>query len=168
MTIGVWVLGDQLWLDQAALQSIKQKNIEQSTPIILIESIDHIRVRPYHQQKLVLVWSAMRHFAKTLEGCGFDVTYTECDRFSDGLREWIETQGITELRVMAPVDKPFANLISDLELSCEIVLVPNNQFMWTEDEFKTWAGSRKRLLMEDFYRESRKRFNLLMDEKGKP
>ena len=64
MTLGIWVLGDQLWLDQAALQTIKQKNIEQSTPIILIESIDHLQVRPYHQQKLVLVWSAMRHFAE--------------------------------------------------------------------------------------------------------
>jgi deoxyribodipyrimidine photolyase-related protein len=168
MTVGVWVLGDQLWLDQAALQTIKQKNIEQSTPVILIESIDHIRVRPYHQQKLVLVWSAMRHFAETLEGRGFDVTYCECDRFSEGLRDWVKTEGITELRVMAPVDKPFSNLIAGLELSCEIVLVPNNQFMWTEDEFKTWAAPRKRLLMEDFYRESRKRFDLLMDEKGKP
>ena len=63
MTLGVWILGDQLWTQQAALQSCKQKN---NVPVIFIESLNHVKVRPYHKQKLVLVWSAMRHFAEEL------------------------------------------------------------------------------------------------------
>ncbi|MEO0968284.1 MAG: cryptochrome/photolyase family protein, partial [Cyanobacteria bacterium J06639_18] len=59
MTVGVWILGDRLSLEQAALQSCKQKD---GLPVIFIESLNHAKVRPYHKQKLVLVWSAMRHF----------------------------------------------------------------------------------------------------------
>jgi deoxyribodipyrimidine photolyase-related protein len=163
MTIGVWVLGDQLSLDQSALEGL-----EPGTPVILIESLDHVRIRPYHQQKLILIWSAMRHFAAVLKTQGFDLTYCEADRFGEALQDWVKTQGITELRIMQPADKPFGRTIAALELPCKITVIPNRQFLWTEDEFKTWAANRKRLLMEDFYRESRRRFNLLMDEKGKP
>ncbi|HEY9663315.1 MAG TPA: cryptochrome/photolyase family protein, partial [Allocoleopsis sp.] len=73
MTIGIWILGDQLWAEQAALQSCAEQKSQ--TPVILIESAQHVRQRPYHQQKLVLVWSAMRHFAAELRQAGWNVTY---------------------------------------------------------------------------------------------
>ena len=62
MTAGIWVLGDRLWLQQAALSSCVADC--QNTPVILIESRSYARDRPYHRQKLVLVWSAMRHFGR--------------------------------------------------------------------------------------------------------
>ena len=64
MTIGVWVLGDQLWAGQSGLESCLQQH--QQTPVIFIESLAHAGQLPYHLQKLVLVWSAMRHFATEL------------------------------------------------------------------------------------------------------
>ncbi|MEM9907866.1 MAG: cryptochrome/photolyase family protein, partial [Cyanobacteria bacterium P01_D01_bin.44] len=73
MTIGVWILGDQLWQGQAALASCDPKN----TAVILIESRRHVQARPYHKQKLVLVWSAMRHFADDLKAAGWSVTYKQ-------------------------------------------------------------------------------------------
>ena len=160
MSIGVWVLGDQLWENQAALQSCGDiKNI----PVILIESIKHIQTRRYHKQKLVLVWSAMRHFAEELQKKGYAVTYQECDDFAVGLQTWVTENKITELRVMMPNDKPFLQTIQNLNLNCNINLVPNNQFLWSREEFSAWAKTRKRLLMEDFYRQGRRKFNILMD-----
>jgi deoxyribodipyrimidine photolyase-related protein len=163
MTIGIWILGDQLSFDQSALASV-----DSTVPVLMVESIDHVSIRPYHQQKLILVWSAMRHFAQELRSVGFGVTYVECDRFGSAVSDWVSEHQITELRVMAPVDKPFAKLIADLDLSCDIRILPNNHFLWSETEFITWATPRKRMLMEDFYRESRKRSGILMDSAGKP
>jgi deoxyribodipyrimidine photolyase-related protein len=161
MTIGVWVLGDQLWVGQSALQSCADQ--ARSTPVIFIESMRHSRELPYHLQKLVLVWSAMRHFAEELKQDGWDVTYKISPDFQTPLIRWIQDNGITELRVMSPVDRPFAKLIQSLDLPCKVVLTPNNRFIWTEEAFVEWARSRKkRLLMEDFYREGRRRFNVLM------
>jgi deoxyribodipyrimidine photolyase-related protein len=163
MPIGVWVLGDQLWDGQAALASVAP-----GTPVILIEALNHIKIRPYHQQKLIFIWSAMRHFAAQLEAQGHPVTYAEADDFQTPLQTWIAAHKITELRVMQPVDKPFAQTIAALHLDCKINLLPNNQFLWSETEFLTWAKPRKRMLMEDFYRETRRRLNILMDDQGKP
>lgn len=64
---------------------------------------------------------------------------------------------------MTPSDRSFLKIIDRLDLNCEIKLIPNNHFLWSTEEFNTWAKSRKRLLMEDFYREGRKRFNILME-----
>lgn len=152
MTTGVWVLGDQLWLGQAALQSCES---QLQTPVILIESLSHVRERPYHRQKLVLVWSAMRHFAEELRSAGYAVSYQTADDFESPLKHWIKEHQITELRVMTPNDRPFTQLIRNLELPCKITLVSNNHFLWSLEEFQNWAKRRKRLLMEDFYRLSK-------------
>jgi deoxyribodipyrimidine photolyase-related protein len=163
MSIGVWILGDQLWRSNSALASV-----DRTTPVIFIESLAHVRERPYHQQKLVLIWSAMRHFAEDLRQHGHPVEYCEAEDFRSPLVQWIEQNNLTEVRVMAPVDKPFGALLTQLNLPCTLKVIENNQFLWTESEFIQWAGDRKRLLMEDFYRECRKRYNILMQENGKP
>ena len=160
MTIGIWVLGDQLWDGQSALQSCAGQAAQ--TPVILIESLSHAQRLPYHLQKLVLLWSAMRHFAEELRQANWAVTYARSVDFKPALVEWIQQHQITELRVMSPVDRPFACLIQQLDLPCPITLTPNNRFIWSDEEFLEWAKPRKRLVMEDFYREGRRRFNVLM------
>jgi deoxyribodipyrimidine photolyase-related protein len=161
MTTGIWILGDQLGAEQSALKSCAAQR--RSTPVILIESLRHVQERPYHKQKLVLIWSAMRHFAAELQAAGWQVTYIEqAEAFATPLRDWVEQEQISELRVMEPSDRPFAKLIQSLDLPCEVRLIPNNHFLWSKVEFSAWAKPRKRLLMEDFYREGRRRFDILM------
>ncbi|MFM6064672.1 MAG: cryptochrome/photolyase family protein, partial [Microcystis panniformis] len=161
MTIGIWILGDQLWTGQAALAN--RQAYAQETPVIFIESHNHIRQRPYHQQKLVLIWSAMRHFAEELKTLGWSVTYEVAEDFEPILSAWIKRLGIKELQIMMPNDLPFLRLIKNLNLDCAITLIDNNHFLWTRTDFNNWAKSRKRLLLEDFYRESRKKWQILME-----
>jgi deoxyribodipyrimidine photolyase-related protein len=161
MTIGIWILGDRLNLNQAALQSCQDLKTE--TTVILIESLNHVRARQYHRQKLVLVWSAMRHFAIELEQAGWQVKYAIADDFEPALIEWIKERNITELRVMTPADRPFRKLIAGLDLPCQIELIPDNHFLWNTEEFEEWAKNRKGLVMEYFYRSGRQKFNVLMN-----
>ncbi|MGL6342340.1 MAG: cryptochrome/photolyase family protein [Waterburya sp.] len=163
MTIGIWILGDRLTTKQLNLQN--NQNHKQQVQIILIESGNYARQRPYHQQKLVLVWSAMRHFAKELETNGWQVTYKIATDFVTPLKAWIKEYQITELQITTPCDRPFLKLIQSLDLNCKLTFLPDNHFLWSPEDFNTWAKSRKKLLMEDFYREGRKRFNVLMDDK---
>ena len=162
MAIGIWILGDQLNPQQAALLSCK--NQKKQTPVILIESLNYIKTKCYHQQKLVLIFSAMRHFAEELKSQDWSVTYKVTEDFKTPLSEWIANNNITELRVVIPYDRPFYKLIQSLKLNCQINFIPNNHFLWSNEDFKTWANNRKRLVLEDFYREGRKRFKILMEE----
>lgn len=163
MTVGIWVLGDQLWQGQSAIASCQSD--KSSTPIILIESLNHVKERRYHQQKLILIWSAMRHFAEALKADGWQVTYETAENFETPLEQWVKKNNISELRVMEPADRPFAQLLGTLQLNCKIVQTPNNHYLWSTEAFDEWAQSRKSLLMESFYREGRKRFGILMNGK---
>ena len=100
MTLGIWVLGDRLHRFQSALKSCQ--NEKQETPVILIESGEYVRQKPYHQQKLVLVWSAMRHFAEELKADNWQVTYSIAEDFATPLQEWLKKNQITELRITSP------------------------------------------------------------------
>ncbi|MCS6793235.1 MAG: cryptochrome/photolyase family protein [Oscillatoriaceae bacterium SKYG93] len=160
MTVGIWILGDQLSMTQTALARVIASL--KKPPVILIESLRHAQKRPYHRQKLILIWSAMRHFAEELRRSGFPVTYATADDFETPLTAWVKKNGISEIQVMMPSDRPFFQYIQTLKLPCKITLLPNNQFLWSEEEFAQWAKKRKRFLMEDFYREGRRRFGILM------
>ena len=162
MGIGIWVLGDQLSKDNAALLPFHEQ--DKRPPVILIEALDHVHKRPYHRQKLILIWSAMRHFHQMLRGDDWPCTYYKtAPNFTEPLLEWIKSKGVTELRIMEPSDRVFAQAIQDLQLPCEVILIPNNQFLWTKEEFLNWAKTRKRLILEHFYRASRRRLGILMD-----
>ncbi|MEO1464739.1 MAG: cryptochrome/photolyase family protein [Cyanobacteria bacterium J06633_1] len=163
--IGIWILGDRLTKEQLSLQN--NQGDKENIPVIMIESINYVRQRNYHRQKLVLVWSAMRHFARELEEDGWQVTYKTAEDFALPLCQWIAEHEITELQITTPCDRPFLTQIKNLNLDCEVTFVPDNHFLWSGDQFVTWTKSRKRMLMEDFYREGRKRFEILMDD-GKP
>ena len=76
MTIGIWVLGDQLNAGQVALASADPA----SSRVLLVESTSVLARRAYHRQKLVLVWSAMRHFAAELRAAGWAVDYHKIGR----------------------------------------------------------------------------------------
>ncbi|MEM1281592.1 MAG: cryptochrome/photolyase family protein, partial [Cyanobacteria bacterium P01_H01_bin.152] len=141
MTTGVWVLGDQLYAGQTALAH--QTDHKTETPVLMIESRQHVQQRRYHAQKLVLVWSAMRHFAAELKDAGWTVNYAIAENFETPLRQWIQEQGITTLQIMEPSDRPFLTLLQKLALPCKLDIIPNNHFLWSVDDFNTWASKRK-------------------------
>ncbi len=75
MTVLRVVLGDQLSLGLSALD-----DIDQGRDVVLMmevmEECTHVR---HHKQKIVLVLSAMRHFAQTLRQRSVTVDYVRLD-----------------------------------------------------------------------------------------
>ncbi|MEM1367680.1 MAG: cryptochrome/photolyase family protein [Cyanobacteria bacterium P01_H01_bin.15] len=116
-----------------------------------------------HRQKLVLVWSAMRHFAAELRAEGWEVTYVIADDFLTPLRGWIKAQGITELRIMRPNNRPLAQAIDEFDLPSKLVWVQNNHFYGQLLNLRRGqAVESDSSWREDFYREARKRSQILM------
>ena len=167
MSIGIWILGDQLSPSHPALTALEQQlggeRARQQSRILLIESASVLAWRRYHRQKLVLVWSAMRHFAAELRAAGWTVDYTEAGSFSEALTGWINAQGIAILHVMEPAERPFRQAIERLHLPQPLQWHPSNAFLWSREAFAAWARPYKQLRMELFYREGRKRFGVLME-----
>ncbi len=115
MTTGIWILGDQLSPAHPALAAMEQRlGLEQARRqcrVLLIESSSVLAWRRYHRQKLVLVWSAMRHFAAELREAGWMVDHQEAGSFAEALTNWIAEHGISVLELMEPAERPFRRAI---------------------------------------------------------
>ncbi len=168
MGLGIWVLGDQLHQAQSALAAHQPGTAR----VVLIESSSVLGWRAYHRQKLVLVWSAMRHFAAELRAAGWTVDYLEAEGFTSALAQWVASHGIGELHLMEPAERPFRQRIEAAVSGMapgapQLVWHASNAFLWSPEAFAAWARPYKQLRMELFYREGRRRFDVLMEGSGK-
>ena len=146
--VGVWVLGDQLHQAQRALATHKPGQAR----VLLIESSSVLGWRAYHRQKLVLVWSAMRHFAAELRAAGWAVDLLEASGFGAALASWTAEHGIRELHVMEPAERPFRERIMRAVAALpapqpRLVWHASNAFLWSPEAFATWASGYSSRLM---------------------
>jgi deoxyribodipyrimidine photolyase-related protein len=141
-----WLFGDQLgphFLDSA------------DQPVLLIESKRVFARRQFHRQKAHLVLSAMRHRAAEL---GDRCEYVRVDRYAPTVRRIAATE---QLSVCHPTSRAALALVCGLPVD----VVDARGFVTTKAEFDDWVQSlgKRRLLLEDFYRRSRREHRLLMD-----
>jgi len=151
----VWVLGDQLRRDSGALGSFRPGEVR----VLMIESDAKVAAGRWHRQRLHLVLASMRRFAEELREEGFAVDYRHALSMERGVRDHRKEFSPERLVAMSPMSFDGRAMLQRLDVE----IVENDQFLCSAEEFARWAGSRKSLKMEDFYRWQRKRLNLLMD-----
>lgn len=138
-----WLFGDQLgphFLD------------DRDQPVVMVESRAVFRRRRFHRQKAHLVLSAMRHRAAEL---GDRCTYVRSDA---GYRDALPPGPLT---VCHPTSRPALRLVQSLP---DVEVLPARGYATSIDDFTRWADARSgRLLMEDFYRDARRRLDVLME-----
>lgn len=165
----IWILGDQLSPEHAALREYKPGHAR----VLMIESKARGSVLRYHQVKLVLVYSAMRHYAQELRAAGWDVDYYKLEQgltFEAAVREHLRKHAPESITLAEPNSYLEADALAKLrrKLKIDIRFTATTQFLLPRAEFKAWADGQKRLVMENHYRLMRKRFGWLMDADGKP
>jgi deoxyribodipyrimidine photolyase-related protein len=140
-----WLFGDQLgphFLDGA------------DQPVLMVEARGVFSRRRVHRAKAQLLLSAMRHRAAEL---GDECSYVRADSYGEAL------DGIGEpLSVCHPTSHAALRFVHGRR---DIKVVPTRGFATSTEDFARWVRSRgrRRLLMEDFYRDTRRRLGVLMD-----
>ncbi len=147
-----WVLGDQLTLSNPALDGADR--------VLLVQSTAAMRAKRFHRQKLHLVLVAMRHFADDLRRRGLAVELVRADTLPAGLAQHIERHHPDRVRLMAPKSARGRQALAQLP---RVQLLADTMFLTDPVQFARWAQPRRRLVMEDFYREQRRRLGMLMD-----
>ncbi len=172
MKIGL-ILGDQLSPGLATLAQLDR----QRDCLLLAEVGAEARYVAHHQQKIAFIFSAMRHFAAERRGEGWNVIYqhydpatperTLLDVVQDTLKhnpaDSLVITHCGEYRLQHDIDQLWPRV-----LPCAVRVLDDNRFLASLEEFKHWAGQRKQLRMEYFYREMRKRTGLLMRSATQP
>jgi len=151
----VWVLGDQLRRDAGALRTYRPGEVR----VLMIESDAKLATGRWHRQRLHFMLASMRRFADELRSEGFAVDYRHASSFRIGLREHREEFSPERVHAMSPMSFDGRAMLERFDVH----IVPNDQFLCSAEQFAEWAGTRKSLKMEDFYRWQRKRLDVLMD-----
>ena len=164
------ILGDQLSSNISSLKNFK-KNQDK---ILMMEVFNEATYANHHKKKLVLVFSAMRHFAKELQEKGVSVTYSKINKSQDNFTNELSNQckKIQPKRIVIthPGEYRVLQEIKKWEkvLKIPVSIVDDDRFFCTIDEFKKWTEGRKELRMESFYQMMRKKYQILIDNNGKP
>ncbi|GII80333.1 deoxyribodipyrimidine photo-lyase [Sphaerisporangium rufum] len=145
-------MGDRRWLfaDQLGGHFLDSPG----QPVLLIEARSVLRRRRFHRQKAHLVLSALRHRAAEL---GEQALHVRAETYGAAL-----DQVPGRLSVCHPTSRAADAFVRRRD---RVTVLPARGFTTTAEEFAAWAGRRghRRLLMEDFYRDARRRLDVLMD-----
>lgn len=169
--ISVWVLGDQLLRMHPAIRAAEAAVGRARVRIVLVESDARIAERPYQRKKIVLLLSAMRHYARMLRAQGYLVDEIGAPSFAAGLRQHLAHHQADRLVTMAAAEydtRQFQqSALPDL-LGIPVEILPNTQFLTGDYQPFPAIPPTRRVVMEQFYRAMRRRFKLLLEPDGAP
>ncbi|MFG1609409.1 cryptochrome/photolyase family protein [Actinoplanes sp. NPDC049265] len=118
-------------------------------PVLLIESQAVFRRRRFHRQKAHLVLSALRHRAAEL---GDQARFARSSTYAESLPA-------EDLSVCHPTSRAARAFV----LRRPVEMLPPRGFVTGPQDFTAWAAGRTALRLEDFYRDARRRHDVLMD-----
>ena len=163
------VLGDQLSQNITSLKNLRKEDDK----ILMMEVVNEATYVNHHKKKLILILSAMRHFAEDLKKQGYTVIYSKINNSSNTFTEELVKQCKNTKPKKIVITHPGEyRVIQEIKKWKKIVKIPvsiveDERFFCNINEFEKWAASKKELKMETFYKMMRKKYNILIDENGK-
>jgi deoxyribodipyrimidine photolyase-related protein len=162
------VLGDQL---SPSISCLKGYNSETDT-VLMCEVWDEASYVKHHKKKIAFLFSAMRHFAEELHQRGYKVNYTKLDNpdnagsFKNEVSRLLQKHQFNRIILTHPGEY---RVLEDMrswerEFGIAVEIRPDDRFLCTPEQFTDWAKDRKQLRMEYFYREMRKKYDILMHQ----
>lgn len=127
-----------------------------------------------NKNRIAYFFSAMRHFAEDLRSAGKELVYHELGPDEATLMELLEQdlQKLSPEKLVCTFPGEW-RILDDLQRLCGEMKTPlevreDRHFYDTPDNFRDWAGKRKSVRLEYYYRELRKRHGILMTKSGEP
>jgi deoxyribodipyrimidine photolyase-related protein len=131
--------------------------------ILFVESARMRSGRNWHPERLFFFISSARHFVESLKVEGFNVDYVKAPTTKDGILAYKEKYPKNSLNATVQSSYRLQRTLAELEAT----FVENDFFLTPRKVFEEWATNQKSYLMESFYREQRRRLDVLMVN-GKP
>lgn len=168
----VIVLGDQLNLDAAVFDDFDR----QADIVWMAEASTESTFVWTHKARIATFLAAMRLFRGRLQSQGYRVDYQQLDdpNAKPSLGEAL-SNSIAHLKParLAMVQAGEYRVQQEIEAVARkaglpLQVLPDRHFLGTLEEFAEHAAGRKQLRQEFYYRELRKKHNVLLDGAGKP
>ena len=161
------VLGDQLSRDLPSL-----KDLDPAKDLVLMaEVMSEVTYVKHHKRKIAYLFSAMRHFAESLGKDGIAVRYRRLDDADNAgslageVAAAIAVFAPDRIVVSAPGEYRLADEMAGWQarFGLAVDIRADTRFLCSLGDFAEWAEGRKSLRMEFFYRDLRRRYQVLME-----
>ncbi|MDX1686097.1 MAG: cryptochrome/photolyase family protein [Saprospiraceae bacterium] len=159
------ILGDQLNSSHSWLE-----DVDDDVLYVMMEIRQESEYVVHHIQKMVAFFLAMREFASSLRQAGHEVHYISIDdeefekSLPDLIKDLIKDRDIDRFEYQLPdewrLDQQLSDLCEDLEVDTKVS--DSEHFLTKRNDLKDFFGD-KEFKMENFYREMRKKHDVLMD-----
>ena len=166
------ILGDQCSASLSALSDLDPA----ADVVLMAEVLGECTYVRHHQKKIVLVLSAMRHFARALRARGVTVDYVRLDdpdntqtlrgEVARAVQRWRPDQVVATECGEWRLARDMAEWHELVGL--EVDIRDDTRFLCSIREFRSWAQGKRTLRMEFFYREMRRRHAVLLEADGTP
>ncbi len=159
------ILGDQVTRDISALTDLDPAR----DVVLMVEVAAEARYVPHHKQKIAFLLSAMRHFAEALRAEGICVDYVKLDdpdnthSFTGEVTRAVARHAPQAVVVTEPGEWRVWQMMQDWPLAD---IRPDDRFFCSRSDFDALVKARKTGRMEFFYREMRRRHDILMRDDG--
>ena len=161
------ILGDQLNEQISSLSDCDKQN----DVVLIAEVREEATYVKHHKKKIVLLFSAMRHFASQLRDANFNVAYRYYDdednqgSLLNEVKLALQRHNLQHVVVTFPGEYRLLKSMQQWEkvLGVSVELRPDDRFISTPEQFSKWADGRKQWRMEYFYRDMRRQTGLLME-----
>ena len=160
------VLGNQLF--------DKNYHPNDITDIFMCEDFDLCSYEKHHKKKISFFLTSMREYRDEMSDLGYKIHYKDFNyqfesSYVSKLEETIKTINPDKIYVYEIEDKEFeSTLLSFLDKqSTDFEILQSPMFIHDRNYFNSYQEGKRTLLLENFYRKTRKELNILMDD-GKP
>ena len=168
----ILVLGDQLDAKSAAFDGFDAG----ADRALMAETMPEARDVWSSKPRMVMFLSTMRHFRDRLRRKGIQVDYAQLDdgegkvSLSGEIERSIRRHRPNKLIVVRPGQHELLVVLQQTarQAAVDLEVRPDTSFLCTPEAFSEHADGRKQLRMEHFYRQMRKRWNVLIDADGRP
>ncbi|WP_191859950.1 cryptochrome/photolyase family protein [Hanstruepera ponticola] len=146
--------------------------LDNDYPIYLVEEYLFFSQYAFHKQKIAFHRASMLYYKDFLENKNKEVVYIEATDDNSDIRNLIATlieQGTTEIHIIDPVDNWLEKHIHSILNDCELVSYNNPLFINTKSDLKHFFKPEKKSFSQTtFYKQQRKKRNILIDEDDNP
>lgn len=163
------LLGNQLFPVEA-IESAK------SDLVFMAEDHGLCTYERHHKLKILMFLAAMREKRDELALRGLSVEYSDINSqafeqsYEEKLLACVEKHNVKTIEIFEIEDKDFESRIKGFAETegLNLIVLQSPMFLLERKEFLLFNGNSKILRMGNFYKEVRKKLNLLMDEDQKP
>lgn len=166
-----FIFSDQLSHSISSLTDIEKEDI-----IFLCEVMEEVIYVKHHPKKIAFLFASMRHFAAELESKGHQIRYVKLtdpsntNTLSSEINRAVQDFDVERIVVTEPSEYRIKIIVGSWQalLGIPIEIRTDNRFLCSLQEFKAWSQGKKQLRMEYFYRDMRKKYQILMESNGSP